>query len=417
MESARSLRNRRLIALAAVAMLLVAGVAWMTLRPRTIEAPTFRLQAIDAETGLPSNVTLDLSAARGKVVVLDFMAVNCASCRTMTKQVLTPLWESEAANGTASGFVLWSIDVWASQPGQVGETGEDLAAVQRKEGSEWPHALDDGSVFAAYRPQALPHLLVIDAAGRITYQHGAPDLPSLDQVRHAIAEARTGTASPVGIPRGGLAGLALVAGAAAVFSPCSVGLLPAYFGMLLRGRGAARPVVGGLMATAGVVLAYGAIALLLLPFGNNLLPLVPRLGIAMGILFILLGATMLAGFDWGRLTRRLPHHRLAPDGSRRGYGLFGIGYALASFGCTGPIFLPLLFSAFAQGAAVGLGIFLLYAAGIAVLLVLIAVLASLGAEGPLRRLLAHSPWIARVVAVLWIFAGAYLVWYDIAAFS
>ena len=400
----------RVIALVAVAAVLVAGFAYVAMRPRTEEAPLFILPVVGA-----GNATVDLSAMRGKVVVLDLMAVNCAACRTLTKGVLHPLWDE---NANRTDFALWSVDVWAGLPGQAGESAADLAQLQADEGSPWPHALDNGTVYGAYKPYALPELLVLDTDGRIVFQAGAPDLPSLASVRAAVASAKTRGTDAVGIPQGGLATLAILAGAAAVFSPCSVGLLPAYFGMLLRGRTARPgPVLGGLQTAAGVVLVYGAIAALLLPFGNVIMPLVPKLGIAMGAVFVVLGVMMLGGFDWGRLTNRFRGRMRAPDGGNRGYWAFGLGYAIASFGCTGPIFVPLILSSFASGPVVGLGIFVLYAAGVAVLLVLVALLAALGADGPLRWLTANSRWVARVVAVAWIGSGLYLLWYDLRAYA
>lgn len=402
------------MALGAMALVVAASVAWYAVQPRAEAAPGFSLSAIpDGKGRGNSTSTLDLGAAHGKVVVLDLMAVNCAACRTLTKDVLKPLWE-EQRNGT--GVVLWSIDVWAGLPGQVGESADDLARVRDEGGASWPHGLDDGSVYSAYRPLALPQLMVLDGDGRVIFSQSAPDLPSLSSVEGAVSAAKTRGSAAVGIPQAGLAALAVGAGAVAVLSPCSIGLLPAYFGLLLRGKGG-RPVLGGLQTTAGVVLVYAAIAAALLPFGSALLPLVPKLGIAMGLLFVVLGALMLSKFDWGRLTRRVRRDRLVPDGSNRGYWAFGVGYALASFGCTGPIFLPLLFSSFAAGPLVGAGVFLLYAAGVAVLLVLIALLASLGADGPLRWLTSKGAWVTRVVAVAWIGAGAYLVWYDLRAFA
>ena len=409
----------RVVPLAVVGLLLIAGASWFALRSRTEEAPQFRLQSVG-----PGNETLDLTAARGKVVVLDLMAVNCAACKTLTIDVLKPIWAEygagqagNASGGAAPDVLLWSIDVWA---GGLGESAEDLAALQATEGSGWPHALDDGTVFGHFQPDGLPKLAVIDPEGRITYYAGVGavdlDLPRLAAVQEAIEAARTSKAETVGIPQSGLAGLALFAGAAVVFSPCSIGLLPAYFGMLLRERaGRPGPVRGGIETSAGVVAVYAGITVLLVPFSSAILPMVPMFGIVMGALFVALGIAMLAKVDWGRLLRGVRRDKLVPDGGSKGYWLFGIGYALASFGCTGPIFVPLVASAFASSFVAGVGIFALYAAGIAALLVFIALLAAMGRENWLRHITAKSVWVTRVVAVVWMGAGAYLLWYDMRA--
>jgi cytochrome c-type biogenesis protein len=388
--------DRRLAALLAAAALLVGLVAYAVV-PRSDEAPTFRVVTTEGEI-------LDLADARGKTIVLDLMAVNCAACRTLTKDILKPLWDE---HGGRDDFVLWSIDVWAGLPGQVGETAEDLRRLKAEEGLPWPHALDDGTVWRDYAAAALPQLVVVDPEGRVVLRASAPELPSLARVRAAVA----GETEFAGIPRIGLVGLAAVAGAAAVFAPCSIALLPAYFGMVLQQRRRPGALVGAVQASVGVVAVYALIALLFLPFGDALRPLVPRMGITVGLLLVAFGAASLAGFDWSRLTRRFVRNH---DGS---YWGFGFWYGVASFGCTGPLFLPILFGGFVDGPLVGAGVFAAYLAGIAVLLVLIAALASWGREGPLRRLGEHGVLVNRAVAVLWILAGLSLAWYDYRAFQ
>jgi cytochrome c-type biogenesis protein len=400
-------RRVRLVSLAVVAALLVAGATWFLLRPRDDDPPQFRF------TSVLGNTTMDPLEARGKVVVLDLMAVNCAACKTMVRDVLDPLRAEYAGR---DDVVLWSVNVWSHV-----ETADQLRDLQLERNLTWPHAMDDGSVMRRFEPDGLPKLVVLDRDGRVVYYDGVGaydlDIPSwTGEVRPVIEEALGGQADVVGIPQSGLIGLALFAGAAVVVSPCSVGLLPAYFGMLLQERtDRPGPVRGGLQTAAGVVLVYAGITAVLVPFGAVLAPYLPVFGIVMGALFVVLGVAMLLKVDWSRLLARVRRDRFVPDGHGKGYWMFGIGYAIASFGCTGPIFAPLVLSAFAQGPVVGTGTFLLYAAGVAALLVFVALLAATGRDGPLRWLASKSLWVTRVAAVLWIGAGLYLLWYDLRA--
>lgn len=398
--------DRNLAALAVVAALLVSGVALFALQPRAAEAPQFRLEVAGG------NATIDLAAARGKVVVLDLMAVECATCKTLTSDVLVPFWH-ETRNRT--DVLLWSVDVWAALPGQLGEGEDDLVALQAREGSGWPHALDDGSVYRDYKALALPELYVIDPQGRIAFHASAAgpfDAGSMQaRLREAVEAALVGRGTAAGIPQTGIVGLAAAAGAAAVLAPCSIGLLAAYFGLLVREeRTRPGPLGAAAQCVVGVVAVYLAMLLLLLPFGDALRPAIPWMGVAMGVVFVALGILMLAGFDWGRLTGPLVRRlHASPDRARSSWA-FGAAYGLASFGCTGPIFLPLLFTAFLDGPAAGMLAFAGYVAGAALLLAFVALVASLG--GPrLHKALRHSRWVTAGVAVVWVAAGLYVMGY------
>jgi cytochrome c-type biogenesis protein len=133
---------------------------------------------------------------------------------------------------------------------------------------------------------------------------------------------------------------------------------------------------------------------------------VPWFGLATGVLLTLAG---LAAFAGRHLTVRLPA-RLPVRRERRvgAMLLFGAGYGAASLGCTLPVFLTLI------GTSLGtakLTAFLAYGAGMAVVLMALAVavaLARTAVAGPLRQLL---PYSNRLAAVLLTLSGAYLAYY------
>jgi cytochrome c-type biogenesis protein len=393
-----------------LAMGLFAGAAaWSSLHADT-PAPPFTLTSTGFEDGVRGEpVAFALSDYAGRTVVLDFMAVACTACQYVTEDVLKPLWDRHADDPR---FAILSIDTWAD-PGTGsfgGETNETLRALQQRTGVPWRHALDTDQVWQKYGAVTLPRLAVVSGDGRIVHDTGIPTLAGAEA---AVQASLAGEAASVPILRVGLTGLAALAGGASVFTPCSAGLLPAYLGMLL-GDAAAQPAParlrraarGGLGAAAGIVAVYAALALLFWAAGPLMQRAVPWLGPAAALGVAVAGALAVLGrgLPWlGRLGGAV--------GGTRGFFLFGLAFALVGFGCTAPLFLPILLAGFLEGPAVGALAFLAYAATVAAAVLLMAVLAGQGSQGPVRRLLA---WTRRVQAVAgWVMlaAGVYLLAY------
>jgi cytochrome c biogenesis protein CcdA len=384
-------------------------------------APAFGLTSTGYENGkLGDPVAFSLADYRGRTVVLDLMAVACTACRYVTQDVLKPL---QAEHGARADFAILSVDTWADPavsgdpklgftPG--GETREALIALQRQAQVPWRHALDTDQVWLKYSAVTLPRILVIDGQGRIVMDHqGAP---ARAEVERAVQESLASTATPVPLLRLGLGGLAFVAGAASILTPCSIGLLPAYLALLLRpqqgpaSRRAARVVAGGLAASLGIVALYALLALLFWFAGPAVRPYLPSMGPVVGALMALAGlaALLSKGGGWmARLGSRI-------DG-RRGFFLFGVAFALAGFGCTGPLFLPILLAGFTQGTGAGFLTFLLYAAAVVLLVLAAAAAVASGLDGRLGILLRHARAVQRVAGLLMVGSGAYLVWYFLAA--
>ncbi len=428
--------KRTTIAVAlAILFLAASGAWWLQGQQTTGDAPPFALTSTGFEDGVqgsPVNFTLD--DYHGQVVVLDLMGVTCVSCRIVTDHVLRPI----DASYNRSDVVVLSVDVWV---GRGGETVEDLIGLQKEENVTWRHALDSDDVLTKYAARELPRVVVIDRDGVIVGNWiGVPSHESVDAV---VQAAVVDEASAVSFLTVGILGLALLAGLSSIFTPCSVGLLPAYFGFLLQ-AGSAQPaansastlaagldsgaepraatgahsphtraspvgraVLGGLTTAAGIVAVYAFIAVLLLVAGESLRPYVRFLNPIVAVALLGLGIAMFAGFDWEWLTRRIG---IAADG-RKGFFAFGVGYGTAAFGCTGPVFIPILFQAFLQGPAIGATAFALYTAAVAGLVVLAAVLVASSRETLLRKLLSRTPVITKISAGLMVAAGIYLLWF------
>lgn len=229
-----------------------------------------------------------------------------------------------------------------------------------------------------------------------------------------------------------LIGFAFSAGAATFFSPCSVGLFPAYVGYFLAsgkessagpGRTAeGNPRVdpslsdrladgmrlGGLAASGFFVLFLG-IGALVSQIGSRLLgPYLRWISIGIGIAMLGLGLAMASG--------KFPalHPRIRAPRSRTPASMFtfGIGYGLASLGCTLPIFLSTVLASLAVGGAWGAFFVLLaYAAGMGLVMVTTTVALSVS-EGAVRAYIRRIvPLVQRASAGLMALAGGVVIYF------
>ncbi len=403
--------DRRVVGMWLVLALLVAAPAafsaWQAAHVERL-APDFSLVSTGHEgarsTSIPEPIPFSLSDYRGHTVVLDLMAVACKACREVTRDTLKPLW---AELGARDDFAILSVDTWADpQTGNSfgGETNDSLRALQQQEGTPWRHALDTDQVWLKYSAVTLPRVVVVDGGGHIVFDQVG--VPSPSAVHRVVVASLASSATPVPFLTLGLPALAFVAGLASVLSPCSIGLVPAYFGLLVREGGGNRSILrAGLAVTLGVVALYGLVAIALAA-SPGLAGAIPWLGPAVALAMVAAGAAALAGKGIpgaARLASRL--------GSRRGLLMFGVAFGLAGFACTGPLFLPILLAGFTQGVGDGVLLFALYALAVALVLGLVAWAVAAGAETRLRSVLRHAAAVQRVAGVLLVGSGLYLFWY------
>src|SRR2546430_9189638 len=209
--------------------------------------------------------------------------------------------------------------------------------------------------------------------------------------------------------------VALVAGGLAVINPCGFPLLPAFLSFYLGADEHELPraptrilqglLVGALVATG--FLGLFALAGLPVSFGVALVArAVPWAGLATGALLALAGVVALTG---RRVALPVQLHVAVRRERRLGAMLlFGVGYGAASLGCSLPLFLTLIA---ASSGADKLTVFAAYAAGTAVVLMAVSVLAALAREGVARAVRPMLPYLSRIAGLLLVIAGGYLVYY------
>lgn len=143
--------------LAAAAALLLLNLGWVVthcdrLRPLELGAPAPPFELRRAGGAPP----VRLGDLRGKVVLIDFWAEWCGPC----KQTMPMLAELERAHG-AEGLVVLSVNVDRD-------------------------ALVDSRTGQAYHADVIPHMMVVDRAGRLRAEHTGVGLGGVGALRKAL---------------------------------------------------------------------------------------------------------------------------------------------------------------------------------------------------------------------------------------
>jgi cytochrome c-type biogenesis protein len=224
----------------------------------------------------------------------------------------------------------------------------------------------------------------------------------------------------------GLLAFAFSLGVATFFSPCSVALVPAYVAYY-TGSGADRPPEGersglaaaidgvrfGAAAAVGVLglFAVGSLAIYLLRSrlgvvdSADLLATFEGAGVVVGLGLVALGGLVLASRA-PRLT--LPVR--APEGrSPASMAAFGVVFALASMGCTLPLFFGLIGTAIGQPPLAAVAMVAAFGAAIAGLLLAVSVGLSVAEDAVRDRLRSATRYAKPVSGLLLVAAGLYTV--------
>ncbi len=400
------------------------------------EAPDFTL-----ETVRHGNFTL--SEHQGKIVVIDLMAVDCATCR-VTEQSLLQL------NETRPDVQIISVDIWTHL-----EDEEYLDDHMQQLGADWPYAMDNDELFFKYNAIEISKVAVVDADGRLS--GSAVGAIGFDRLEGLVQDAEDDTAAS-GFSSGlipnlsvGIFGFALLAGVASFFAPCAFPLLPGYMAYTLSlsskktsvvtGEGIRPPgevapepdappfhqaLVPGIAAASGILIIYGLFGVAVAFAGAAARPWLPLLQPGVGVLAIILGIALLLGATMQGVIAPLQRAmdrlmmlitRRNRPGSLTGYFSYGLGYGAAAAGCTAPVFLQLALTAFVLGWITGLQIFAVYA-GTAAVLMILATLVAVKARGFLQKRSGQIVQVAnKLSGVVLLGAGVYLIWFYHRAFG
>ncbi len=219
-------------------------------------------------------------------------------------------------------------------------------------------------------------------------------------------------------------GFAFGAGTATFFAPCALPLLPGYVAFFL-GReddDRSRPVAGrirralvvSVFASLGFFLVFAALFGVTLALGSRVLGNIALLELAVGPVLVVLGIGMVLGNDWLPTAHvSLPARRRGPAG----YLAFGVVYAVAAAGCTGPLFIAIATAGLAAGPATAAGMLGAYAAGMSLLLGVVTVLTALGRDAVLGLLAANTQTVTRLAGVALVGAGLVQLYWFLVVFD
>ena len=213
-----------------------------------------------------------------------------------------------------------------------------------------------------------------------------------------------------------LVALAFVAGMVAAFNPCGFAMLPAYLTLVIdpQSGGQLAAVGRALAATAamavGFLAVFGSFGLLTVSVASTVQRYLPYVTLVIGVGLVVAGVWLLSGRELR--APNLAGGRWAPTarlGSMFGYG---VGYAIASLSCTIGPFLAVTGSSLRRGSpAQGVLAYVAYAAGIALVVGVLAVAVALASSSMVDRMRAVLPHINRISGLILVVVGLYVGYY------
>lgn len=206
-------------------------------------------------------------------------------------------------------------------------------------------------------------------------------------------------------------GIAIGAGVATFFAPCSYALLPGYLGFYVGTvaddgpSGLRHGVVRGLSAAIGIVAVFGGLAVVVARVGQSLRPYLATLEFGVGLALVVLGAILVFGADLG-------WHVSLPARRRGllGFTAFGIGYAFAAAGCVAPLFLAVVAQSLTLPPVEAVAVIGGYAGTVASLVVGATVAVAVGHDMGMGRLPAYATLATRLGGLILVATGIIQVW-------
>ena len=213
--------------------------------------------------------------------------------------------------------------------------------------------------------------------------------------------------------------LALAAGGLSTINPCGFAMLPAYLAFYVGAdedqlpTATSRTAQGlktGLMVTAGFLLVFALVGIPITYGATRIVRTIPWIGMALGLALLVVGVATF----FGRKISMTVNHGIRPDHDRRPKTmfLFGIGYGIASLGCTLPVFLAVIGASLATAGPGGaLLVLVAYGAGMAIMLILFSTGAAIVRDGLVRSVRRVMPYMGRITGTMLTVAGVYLTYY------
>lgn len=211
----------------------------------------------------------------------------------------------------------------------------------------------------------------------------------------------------------------LTLGMVATVNPCGFAMLPAYLSYFLGLEGSdaeaprasvARAVRVACAVAAGFLAVFALAGTVVKLTSLPVYETVPWISIVIGVALLVLGIAMLSGFE---LVVRLPRlDRGGRERTVRSMFVFGVSYAVASIGCTLPLFLGPVAGTMSDDSIVdGVLVFAVYGLGMTTVLLALTVAIAVARTSLVRSLRRVQPYVGRIAGGLVALAGAYVAYY------
>ena len=209
---------------------------------------------------------------------------------------------------------------------------------------------------------------------------------------------------------------ALTAGMLAAFNPCGFALLPGYLALFLgdsaqasRGRAISRSLAVSGALTAGFVVVFGIVGLIVTFAAWRITAYTPYLTLIVGPLLVLLGIWLLLGRE---LKLRLPRMKGTVSANPAGMFIYGMIYATVSLSCTLPIFLIAVAGSLRSDSVLGgASVILAYALGMGLVMTVLTLAVALARTSIVSTSRNLVKYINRVSGALLVLAGGFLTSY------
>lgn len=420
-------------------------------------APDFEMQTFN-RSNFEQNLTNDtgwfqLSDHLGKVVILDFMAIDCANCHYVQEHIDIRKSQWESLGGDHE-VVLVSIGSWYSYESlsdlnqTFGVSGSDREMTWLV-GTGTPQSIivnestgERGDMVEYYSAQALPVVFVIDHEGYVVAKEatGTP-LDGWNSFDSAVEKANAGAAEELRFSlkkidrsASGIFVMGLLLGVLVYFSPCAFPILPGYISyyiglsqredeLLEAGKITSKmphhSLLGGL-AALGQLTFFAIIGVIVIGLGQfvNLSGTLHYFALFIAVLLFVLGAFMLTGGTAHLLgfVQRLVDRWSTTEMDekftpKRNMYLWGVGYSAASIDCTAAAVIPFIgYLAIVGGSATWTGL-----AGImlsiSVLMIAVTTIVGMGQQRFINILRRSTNLIKVTGSWMMMFAGLGLIIY------
>lgn len=217
--------------------------------------------------------------------------------------------------------------------------------------------------------------------------------------------------------------LALGAGMLAAVNPCGFALLPAYLSLFVLDHQTLPRQIAVIRAVRATIALTTGFAAVFLVFGLAVAPVAASVQAYLPAFTVVLGVMVAVAGLWVALGKRLPTISIGrprnslgkpPTASWASMTGFGASYAVASLGCTIAPFIAVVVASFRSGStAQGLVLFLVYAAGMGLVVGVAAVGTALARGGLIAQLRSLGGVLPRMGGLVLLVAGAYVAWYGV----